>query len=266
MKKIILCADDYGQSAAISRGIFDLAAAGRLTAVSCMTESAFWRDLNNHLPALRDKIDIGLHFNLTHPFPDQYAPVQPLSRVLRASLMGNISLTKVKQTLHIQLDRFEQVMQQRPDFVDGHQHVHIFPSIRKLVLSELKNRYGDKKPYMRAVNPQLSLQTDALKMAFLKLLGLGFVTAAARSGMQTNSSFAGIYSFQPQANYSTLMRKWLHSIENKGLLMCHPGHPDDDESDPIRTARPRELEFLGSEAFANQLAEERVQLVRFSEL
>lgn len=266
MKKIVLCADDYGQSAAISRGIFDLAAAGRLTAASCMTESAFWLDSNNHLPALRDKIDIGLHFNLTHPFPDQRVPVQALSGVLRASLLGNISLTPVKQALHIQLDRFEQVMQQMPDFVDGHQHVHIFPGIRGLVLSELKNRYGDKKPYLRAVNPRLSLQADTPKLAFLKLLGLGFAEAAARSGIRTNDSFAGIYSLNPNTDFSTLMRQWLRGIENRGLLMCHPGYPDDNESDPIRTTRPGELKFLVSEAFANQLAEERIQLVRFREL
>jgi predicted glycoside hydrolase/deacetylase ChbG (UPF0249 family) len=46
MKRIVLCADDFGQSAAISQGILQLVQAGRLSAVSCMTEADSWRSIS----------------------------------------------------------------------------------------------------------------------------------------------------------------------------------------------------------------------------
>ena len=265
MKKIILCADDYGQSAAISNGIFELAAAHRLSATSCMTESPFWLDPSNRLPMLRGEIDIGLHFNLTHPFSHQSVPAQPLNAVLRGALTATHDLDAIAKTLHTQLDRFEHVMQQAPDFIDGHQHVHIFPGIRAAILRELKRRYPAQKLYLRAVNPRWSLTADLPKTAFLKLLGLGFSAAVATHGMQTNRAFAGIYSLEPTADFATLIHRWLHDADNGDLLMCHPGHADNDISDPIRMTRPLELAFLASETFSQLLLQENVQLARFAQ-
>ena len=68
MKRLILCADDFGQSAAISNGILQLVAAGRLQAVSCLTESPVWPAMARELKALGTSHQTGLHFNLTHGF------------------------------------------------------------------------------------------------------------------------------------------------------------------------------------------------------
>jgi predicted glycoside hydrolase/deacetylase ChbG (UPF0249 family) len=47
--------------------------------------------------------------------------------------------------------------------------------------------------------------------------------------------------------------------------MCHPGHADNDISDPIRMTRPLELAFLASETFSQLLLQENVQLARFAQ-
>lgn len=266
MKNIVLCADDYGQSAAISAGILQLVQQQRLSAVSCLSESEHWPQAGALLGEWRDRIDVGMHFNLTHPFPGQSLRAQPLTAIMRSALVGGIDRRAVAAALHAQLDRFETVLQQAPDFVDGHQHVHILPGIRQLLLTELAHRYSDRRPYLRAVIPRLRLDGNLVKTAVLRVLGTGFRTAAARSGFATNSGFGGIYSLRPQENFAALMDAWLASAHSGDLLMCHPGSADHDESDPIGSTRPLELAFLRSAAFADLLQRSAVRLSRFRDL
>ena len=274
MKRIILCADDYAQSAAISTGILQLVEQRRLSAVSCFTESDFWSHSENTLLTHREHIDIGLHFNLTQPFPSSSSPALPLNRVMGLALSGRIDRAQIVKSLRTQLDRFETIAKQMPDFVDGHQHVHVLPGIRHIVVGELEQRYGQKKPYLRAVNPRLSTQGDFIKELVLKLLGRGFADLAQRHRMRTNRGFAGIYSLQPQADFAALMHRWISAADNGDLLMCHPGacvtnhsgtHANDD-SDPIAVTRPRELAFLLSAEFAALLSRNAIRLSRFCDI
>ena len=265
MKKIILCADDYGQSAAISAGILQLVAQGRLSAVSCLSEGEFWSQPENTLTTHRDRIDIGLHFNLTHPFPTQTIAAQPLQRILRNALTGRCDRNAIATALHSQLDRFETIAGQ-PDFVDGHQHVHVLPAIRNVVVAELLRRYPQRKPYLRAVNPRLPGHRGLIKLLVLKLLGSGFSRFARHHGLPTNNGFAGIYSLRPEQNFAALMRAWIASARNGDLLMCHPGHADNVNFDPIAATRPLEFNWLSSAEFAALLERNAVHLSRFCDL
>jgi predicted glycoside hydrolase/deacetylase ChbG (UPF0249 family) len=279
MKGIILCADDYAFNAAVDAGIVQLVEMGRLSAVGCMTESPRWLDRDNRLPQLRDRIDIGLHFNLTQKFPPQQLPPQhsaddekqPLPQLLRRALLGTVSRQTIADSLHAQLDRFETVMGDAPDFVDGHQHVHIFPHIRKTVLETLARRYRLRRPWLRQVNPSLERGADWNKRLLLSLLNQRFEHAAHRQAFHCNKAFAGIYSLQTTANFPLLMRHWLtHSAEGT-LLMCHPGqnasnNPDRSVADEIAATRPLELAWLAGAEFPALLERERIRLSRFRDL
>ena len=66
-KPLVLCADDYAQSAGISQAIRDLAQAGRLSATSAMVLSPRWPEDAAALHALRGRIDVGLHVSRGQP-------------------------------------------------------------------------------------------------------------------------------------------------------------------------------------------------------
>jgi chitin disaccharide deacetylase len=266
MKKIILCADDYAQSAAISSGILQLVEQRRLSAVSCFSEAEFWTRTENSLFDYRDRVDIGLHFNLTQPFPAATVATQPLGAVMRSALSGGINRNQIVQALNAQLDCFESVAGQAPDFVDGHQHVHILPGIRDIVVVELAQRYRQRKPYLRAVNPRLPGHGGLIKLMVLKLLGRGFDDLAQRHGLRTNRGFAGIYSLQPDADFAALMRKWINTARSGDLLMCHPGAAASDINDPIAATRPHELALFRSAEFDDLLARNAICLSRFCDL
>jgi predicted glycoside hydrolase/deacetylase ChbG (UPF0249 family) len=247
MKKIILCADDYAQSQEISLAILELVEKGILSAVSCMTQSHLWPEHAAWLKA--HNIDVGLHFNLTHDFGQG---AQSLGQLIKGSLFGHLDLKKIEMTLNKQLDAFESFFGKAPDFVDGHQHVHMFPGIRHVVLNTLNQRY-DKRPYIRVASVPLFGHDAFLKALTLRSLSLGFKKQLLVQGFPFPKHFAGLYSLNPKANYTKLMKGWLKHAKDDTLIMCHPGLEGSINEDFITLTRVNELHFLRSEAFKQAL-------------
>src|SRR3954471_9238706 len=77
MPRLILCADDFGLSPEISRVIAELAAEGRINAISCMAVCAGWARDSAMLRSLPDTIQIGLHLVLTGEPPLTAMPRLP---------------------------------------------------------------------------------------------------------------------------------------------------------------------------------------------
>src|ERR1700692_2735080 len=101
-RRIWLCADDYGLSPGVNRGIRDLIERGRLNATSVMVVGpAIARD---EISALQDAVAnsprcaIGLHVTLTAPFRPLTMHFQPLNggmflsfpKLLRAGLLRRV--------------------------------------------------------------------------------------------------------------------------------------------------------------------------------
>ena len=70
-----------------------------------------------------------------------------------------------------------------------------------------------------------------------------------------NRALLGAYDFVA-VDYGALMRRWLAASPRAGgLLFCHPdASAVDGAGDPIAAARRREAAYLGSDAFAADLA------------
>ena len=63
--EFILCADDYGMTEAVSRGLLEVAAAGRISAASAMASLPDWKRAARDWSASRPPVDLGLHVTLT---------------------------------------------------------------------------------------------------------------------------------------------------------------------------------------------------------
>jgi predicted glycoside hydrolase/deacetylase ChbG (UPF0249 family) len=150
-RHIWLCADDYGMSPAVNVAIRDLVVRGRINATSVMVVAPnFYRSEAvslNILNASETRVAIGLHVTLT-------APYQPLSRnfqpvcdgiflskreTARHSFLHLLQREMLESEISSQLQEFITAFGRLPDFVDGHQHVHLFPQIREALLSVVKN-------------------------------------------------------------------------------------------------------------------------------
>lgn len=259
MKRLVLCADDFGQDEAVVAAICGLARRGRLSAVSCL---ALGPAFAAGAAVLRGaEVDLGLHLDLTGGAGPLLAPLPVL---LARAYSGALDRAEVGRRLAAQLDAFEAAAGRPPDFLDGHQHVHQLPIVRDVVLATLEHRYRAGTVPVRNTVPRRHRGAKAAVVAALG--GRALREALRRRAIPHNGDFAGVYGLHPGADYAGLMRGWLASIDDGGLLLCHPGEPGGSSADPIGPARVSEHRYLASEAFPRALAGADAALVRHRDL
>jgi hypothetical protein len=256
--RFVLCADDFGLTRKVSRGILALIEAGRITATGAMTNRPAWREMAPALVALEDRADLGVHLSLTCGAPLGAMPLlaasgalPALAEVARGAVGSAAVRAEIAAEVERQLDAFEQATGRLPDFVDGHQHVHALPGVRAAVLPILARRYGGRGVYVRDTADRarsiMARGGASAKALAVKALAAGFGRAARAAGLATNSGFAGFSAFDPAASDAAMFARFIITPGPRHLVMCHPGEAGDDELvglDPVIDARPAERDAL----------------------
>jgi predicted glycoside hydrolase/deacetylase ChbG (UPF0249 family) len=267
-RRIRLCADDYGISAGVNSAIRDLIVRGRLNATSVMVAApSFARAEARSLAILNSgapRAAIGLHVTLTAPFrplskgfrPLLDGAFPPLPALMRSALLRRLSGEPIAAEIEAQLAAFAAAFGRAPDFIDGHQHVHLLPQLREEVLAAAKRRAP--AAWVRQcgnARPAISRLGD-LKGLLLDVLSRSFRARAEALGVPTNPAFAGTYRFRPDADFARQFPRFLDCLPDGGLIMCHPGHVDQEliRLDPLTDLREREYAYLCSDAFPAALA------------
>lgn len=255
---IYLCADDFGLDVAVNRGILRLVEQRRLNSVSCMTDAPLWRLHGPVLRAHQPDIAAGLHFNLTDPLS---YPSLPLPELILRAFARLLPFGEIEDALNRQLDRFEQVWGAAPDFVDGHQHVHVLPGVRNIVFRVLEKRYSHALPWLRDSHPVQPLEST--KHIILTLLASGFSRQARHRGYTVNNRLTGIYGFQSDPLYLLRLQEWIEQASDAQLLMCHPAQGLSPNYYEHSHAREQEFEQLGSPQLDSFLQEQQVSILPF---
>jgi predicted glycoside hydrolase/deacetylase ChbG (UPF0249 family) len=274
-KTVTLCADDYAISYAVSVGILEALDAGRLSAVSALTNGPRWPALGFELKQRAYDADIGLHFNLTLGCPLTIMPVfapsaafPPIAQIVKRAFRHKLPLDEIRGEFDAQLDRFEAVMGRPPDFLDGHQHVHVLPDVRDVVFDALEARGLTKRLWLRdsgdAFYRIISRGSEVSKALTVRGLAAGFRRTALARGFRLNNGFSGFSGFNPGHSYKKQFAGFLRAVGRHHLIMCHPGHVDEDlrQLDPVTVTREQELAFILSPAFTDMLAARRLSLTR----
>lgn len=278
-RPIIVCADDFGLAAGVSEAIAELIAAGRLSATSCMTPLPDWR---RRAALLRDVVtkqpaDVGLHLTLTDHEPLTDAPglahagrLPALGRLLPRALAHALPRITLRDELRAQLDAFEDAWNAPPDYVDGHQHVHVLPGIREVLVEEVLRRYPSDRVWVRDCVeslPRCIHRGIALPKALLiSTLGIRLRHLLHRHGIPANDGFAGLHDFSGRTPFRTLMQAFLSTSGPQPLVHVHPGRVDAEllACDILTTPREAELSYLHSAAFLADLANVNRHPARFS--
>ena len=265
-RRIWLCADDYGLSPGVNRAIRELVVQRRLNATSVMVVGpAIGRD---EVDALKQAVAegncaIGLHTTLTAPFapltihfrPQQGGEFLPLGAMLRTSLLRRLDADIVRGEIAAQLAAFAELFGRPPDYVDGHQHVKIFPTVRDAFIAAVQA--AAPRAWVRQCGRALPLSQRIAnpKALLLDTLSARFRRACARAGLAFNPGFSGAYNFSRPVDFGTVMPAFLDGLPDGGLVMCHPGHVDEVliALDPLTEQREREYAFLAGDAFPQLL-------------
>jgi len=255
---IALCIDDFGLHAGINHAALQLAGLGRVTAIGCVVGAPAWKDWSRGLTPLdTEGIDIGLHLDFTE-FPLMAASRRTLPALIASAYSGRLDERLLRAEIDAQLDAFELALGRAPAFVDGHQHVHQLPGIRRVLLEVLDQRCGAFRPWLRRTR---CARTQGWKPRVIEALGAAALSRlATRRGYPQNQRLLGVYDFTGSPRrYQALLRGWLASASDGDLLMCHPSMPVRAQ-DPILAARIDEYEVLAGTGFVEALAEAEVAL------
>ena len=274
-RRIWLCADDYGAAPGVSGAIRELIARGRINATSIMVAAP---NFNSEEAAALAKLNsgekraaLGLHVTLTgplQPLSENFAPLRrgrflPLNAMLRMATARRLQPEPLANEIAAQLKKFIDVFGRTPDFLDGHQHIQLFPQVRDAFLKVVAER-APTAWVRQCGRPRRGRRLRDHKALVLDILSLGFRRRAKKLGIAVNPAFAGSYAFKSQANYARLFPRFLSGLPDGGLIMCHPGVVDTELKalDSLTTLREQEFAYFGSDAFLQVLAEHNVALAR----
>jgi len=261
-KEIIICVDDFGISPGVSKGILKLAEKKRISATSVMVCYDDWKQEAKPLIDFQNQIDIGLHFTLTGALPLSDPKEIPslvnsdgnfvsLGQFIKKCILRNIDPNEVKKEFYKQFDRFVEFFGFTPHYIDGHHNVHQYAIVDQALLEALKEKFKGQKYYVR--NTSVSFEkairqgSSFLKIFPITLWGTPYKSLLESNGIRTNSSFMGIYDWRRPELFGQNFKRFLRmsSFEN-GIIMTHPGLPDDvlKKRDGFNNGREMEFDFL----------------------
>ncbi len=275
--QVALCADDYGIAPGVGVAVRGLLARGRLSATSCMAASPHWPEEAEKLKALAGRegtFEVGLHLVLTDQAPLAAMPktaaggrLPPLPRLLGLAFSRALDGAEIAAEMERQLDRFEAAWGAPPAFVDGHQHAHQLPVIRRALLDLYERRlrpHGTRMRYcVRPVADILAAGVAVPRALVIAALGRAWARLGRAARVPGNRHFAGVRGPAENQPFGDQLRSWLATARPGTLIMCHPGSVDEAliAADPLTTPREGEYAFLAGEGLPRLLAETKVVLV-----
>jgi predicted glycoside hydrolase/deacetylase ChbG (UPF0249 family) len=263
-----ICADDFGLSEGVSKGIIQLVREQRLTAVSVLSGGQSWGHHAQILAseaAVRSRfVEVGLHFNLTEGRPlsaelARHWPTMPaLTRLISSAHLRALPVEALRAEWLAQWRAFCDAFGRVPDFIDGHQHVHHLPQVRQMILHALGSMQS--APAVRSTGRLPGSGYGFKRIMIAATGGRALARRLDAMHLRHNLSLWGCYDFRFE-NYRLLMQQWLKALPSSGaLLFCHPGRAGAGAHDPIQAARVRELAYLESPAFQEDLDQNKVRL------
>jgi chitin disaccharide deacetylase len=249
IRRIDLIADDFGLSPSVSSAIVELAVKERLSGTGCMVIFPDWLEASRALLDIPASVQKGLHLTLTD-FPLLGKEMPAVKSRIVGALTKQSDGPWLQSACDWQLDRFIEAFGAPPDFIDGHQHVHLLPQVRDWIIARFSN--SARRPWVRG-EPRLvtSNITGAYKSALLRLVGRGHSKMLRDAGFYVACPLLGFYDWKKgNVDYAAYSSQWLAQAADGAVIMCHPGHADDIllHRDSFTGGRQREFEHLVSDS------------------
>ena len=224
-KKLIVNADDLGQSEGINNGIIQAHEDGIVTSASLMVRypaAATAADYAKNNP----RLGVGLHVDLGEWFYSE-GEWKPLYEVVSTDDIG-----AVKEEITRQLESFYRLMGRAPTHLDSHQHVHKRGLIRPLFIElatklnitlrgcgplvdycgDFYGQLSDGSPYHSAISVDGLLET-------ISKLAVGITELACHPGQADDLNT--MYKKEREIEVNTLCDQRIKdTINNAGMELC----------------------------------------------
>jgi predicted glycoside hydrolase/deacetylase ChbG (UPF0249 family) len=228
IRVLIVNADDFGQSAAITRGILRAHRHGVVTSASLMVRGPAAGFAVEH----GGDIDLGLHIDLGEWTYRDGAWVAVYERIRLDDL------SSVEDEIDFQLNEFRRLTGKLPSHLDSHQHVHF----SEPALSVTKQIADELNVPLRSCSP-----------------------AVRYCGEFYGQSGKG-ESFPDAISVEALIKLVRDLPIGVTELACHPGAADHDDRSMYGRERPLELQTLCHPQVRDAIRKQQIRLSSFAEL
>jgi chitin disaccharide deacetylase len=281
MKRLIVNADDLGADVGRNEGIFEAIRAGVVTSASILPNGP---TLDHALEGIRsggfEEVSFGIHLNLTEgrPLAEGLSCLTgPDGNFLGKAAAHRLLLKTGDMPLQAELAREAALQIERLldagisiTHIDGHQHVHVFPSALPTV-AETARDHGIRRmriPDETVPSGDQTLPADLLEEARrFGSLGREARKILAGTGIVSSDHFRGLL-LKGRLSMETLLAELGQLPDGLTELMVHPGRvPAEDPFSAFSSPeRERELEALLDPRFRLALDRAGVVLVSFREV
>ncbi|MEW6600036.1 MAG: ChbG/HpnK family deacetylase [Nitrospirota bacterium] len=272
---VIINADDFGITSGVNRAIFELVDAGVLTSTSVMSNMPDFEEILN----LKNRIGIGMHFNLTVGRPvtepqkvrsliNEEGNFPGLSQLIQRIKQRRISPQETEIELDAQIRRLADTGI-NPDHINSHESLIKYPFfsaiIRRLALKcgiRAVRTYTPRKfDYHRLLSPRKILISIYLEFQKAIWKANGFTMADRYDSL-----------IEPELNYEKAFHKLKDIFQSlrPGVLEIgvHPGYCDEGEEFLGEYIFEREIELksLMSPEFRDVVKHSNVKMITFKEI
>lgn len=271
--RLIINADDFGFTPAVTAGILEAHHAGVVTSTSMMVHCPGWEDgvrQSRSAPSL----GIGLHLNLLVGVPLTAATsltdrgtgrFATLSEIVRRALTFRLDVVEIEAECEAQLQSLRDA-DVTPTHIDSHRHTHALPVIRAAV-ARVAARH--RLPLRRPVESHRRFPNDLSSQLHRAVIAASWrVTSMGAAYTAAADHFIGV-SMQGGEHFAAQLSIVLDSLPTGSVeMMVHPGGVDDAlrAVDGYTWQRERELAALISPGVRERLGRSDIALICFSDL
>lgn len=272
---VIINADDFGITKGTNTAVFELVEAGMLTSTSVMSNMPDYEEV----AALKEKIGIGVHLNLTVGSPvsevrgipslvDEEGRFLSLPQLLGKMREGRLSAREIESEFDAQIQRLIDIGI-APDHVDSHESLLKYPFFMRCIRSVAK------KNGIMAVRTYTPRKFDYSRILSPRKLAISLYLALQKKGWRLHGfrvthTFDSLLSFG--LDYATALQKLRAMFQGipEGILeiAVHPGYHNGDSTCLGGYVGEREVELraLLSDEFKAILMNAGVDLISFKDL
>ena len=248
MKGPIVVADDFGLCEKHDAIIIDLMYEKKINAVSVLVHGELNENRIKELKLNKNKISVGLHLNLTTPLP-KIVKTFSIKRLIISNLFRFTHNNEIKHNLSSQIESFKNIFGEFPDFIDGHQHIHMLPGILTNLLTLLDNETLPPKFWIRTSASQYFIgflneyHNSGVKSLLINVLSWVARKRIIKKSLITNRDFTGFFNLKAETRkFKCQYKMMLKNLHSNQLVMVHPGSSDSKVELPGHSNKLRSLE------------------------
>src|SRR6185312_12707962 len=262
--RLIVHADDFGETEEITEGICQAIEAGAVTSTSIMANMPGTDAALPRVAALSERASFGVHLNFCECRPltpgpslvDERGVLHAKRALFLRALRGQLAPTELEAEITAQIARIHEAGV-RISHVDGHKHLHQLPIVRSAVARVLP-RFGIERvrvtrlKHLGAARKPATLVREALAWQATRTFRRARLRSPARViDLQV--------MMQPVQNGGTSFTRW--APEGPIEVFCHPGTRQADIDKPGSCRRFDELTYLLSPRFQELLSANSARMV-----